>query len=497
MKIFKCLTVLLLLLSPATLFPVPAQGQTSAAEDFSTVTYSGKQYYRYTVKPKDTIYSLSRRFGVEEPELTANNPFLKKGLKTGQLLLIPVREGFTVLPAEQVLEQSAEKVPTVASGLPVVEKTVADNPGVPLLDQVFEKQHVTSFVLLLPLMLDDTADVSNLRYVEYYEGMLLAADTLRRRGISVDIAVYDIGKTVYSMNKVLSGKSFNDVDYIIAAANNAQLPELSKWSAVHRKHLILPFSSRIPETASNPYIYQVNPPREMSYRQLLSTDISFFQGKNILLLRTPNEEKDERQQLYAGLKSRLRQYNIPYKELTDAGLDADEGHDYQEVIEPALSSEIVNLIVPAPVSLTESNRIISLIGASANAVDDCRVELLGYPEWIALNKSNLPQLYRMKAQIYGNYFVDFTNPDVRHFTVRYSEVFGKDVMNTYPCYAMMGYDVALHFTGMSLCFDFGIAPLQHRMCFVQPSADGGWYNSNVYLIQYHPNRTVTAEILPQ
>jgi len=493
MKQTRCLSVLLLLLVSATLFSLPAfsqyvAGQPSATEEIQTVTYSGKSYYRYTVKPKETIYSLTKRFGVEEAELVANNPFLKKGLQIGQVLLIPVKEGVTVMPV-------VENQP-VTETLPRVEETVVLNEN-PLMDQAFEKKHVTSFALLLPLMLGDTADVSNLRYVEYYEGMLLAADTLRRRGVSIDIAVYDIGKTLYSMNRVLQHESFDNVDYIIAAANNAQMPELSKWASLHSKKLILPFSSRIPETASNPFIYQVNPPREMSYKQLLSMDISAFRGKNILLLRTPKEENDERQQLFDGIKSRLQQYNIPFRELTDAGLKVDDGHTYKEVLEPALSSELVNLIIPAPISLTESNRIISLVGAAANAVDKCKVELYGYPEWIALNKSNLPLLYKMHTQIYGNYFVDFTLPSVRRFEIRYSETFGKDVMNTFPRYAMMGYDVTLYFTGMRLNFDFGIAPLQHQMHFVQTSPDSGWYNNNVYRIQYHPNRTVSAEILAQ
>ena len=57
-----------------------------------TIAVNGKQYYQYSVQPKETIYGLSKRFNISQEELLAMNPFLSEGLKIGHVLTIPVRE---------------------------------------------------------------------------------------------------------------------------------------------------------------------------------------------------------------------------------------------------------------------------------------------------------------------------------------------------------------------------------------------------------------------
>lgn len=40
--------------------------------------------------------------------------------------------------------------------------------------------------------------------VEYYEGFLMAVDSLKRTGISLDLYVYDCGKEVSTLNTILA-----------------------------------------------------------------------------------------------------------------------------------------------------------------------------------------------------------------------------------------------------------------------------------------------------
>lgn len=55
-------------------------------------TVNGKQYHYYVVQPKDTIYSLCRSLGVEKAEIERYNPSVVDGLKIGQTLYFPVGE---------------------------------------------------------------------------------------------------------------------------------------------------------------------------------------------------------------------------------------------------------------------------------------------------------------------------------------------------------------------------------------------------------------------
>lgn len=53
---------------------------------------NGVSYHTYIVKQHETIYALSKRFGVEESEIFRLNPGARDGLKTGQELLLPASE---------------------------------------------------------------------------------------------------------------------------------------------------------------------------------------------------------------------------------------------------------------------------------------------------------------------------------------------------------------------------------------------------------------------
>jgi LysM repeat protein len=65
----------------------------------------------YTVEPKETLYSLSKKFGISVDELKSYNPQLDKGLKIGQVIRIPATtdngENIDAVP-EQTTSVSAE-----------------------------------------------------------------------------------------------------------------------------------------------------------------------------------------------------------------------------------------------------------------------------------------------------------------------------------------------------------------------------------------------------
>jgi spore germination protein YaaH len=54
------------------------------------VQVDGKNYYSYTVEPKDGLYAISRKFGVSQADLHACNKGLESGLTIGQIILVPV-----------------------------------------------------------------------------------------------------------------------------------------------------------------------------------------------------------------------------------------------------------------------------------------------------------------------------------------------------------------------------------------------------------------------
>ncbi len=50
--------------------------------------------------------------------------------------------------------------------------------------------------------------------VEYYEGFLMAVDSLKRSGVSIDLYTYNSGPENASLNPILSKKEMKDMDII-------------------------------------------------------------------------------------------------------------------------------------------------------------------------------------------------------------------------------------------------------------------------------------------
>ena len=121
----------------------------------------------HKVKRKETIFSVSREYGISEQELINANPELKKGMKKGQLLCIPYPSATPVQPTPK---EDLYAVPPSNSELFRKSKETPKNIS------------TIKAALLLPFQEDNGM-------VEYYEGFLMAVDSLKRTGTSLDLYV--------------------------------------------------------------------------------------------------------------------------------------------------------------------------------------------------------------------------------------------------------------------------------------------------------------------
>ena len=81
----------------------------------SQVNMNGKAYYAHIVLERQTIYGITKAYGVTEEDLYAANPMLaQEGLKAGTVLYVPVVSEQKVVTRPEEKEKPAEKVETPA-----------------------------------------------------------------------------------------------------------------------------------------------------------------------------------------------------------------------------------------------------------------------------------------------------------------------------------------------------------------------------------------------
>lgn len=270
---------------------VPVKEEQPAAADSSMV--------KHVIEPKETLYAISKRYGVSVAELQAANPEVSKNMPIGATLLIPVRstEGATLpvpqtqaeAPKMDALQPQAEapkvETPKAEAEAPTIEAPEAEEsvlpapklqtdslPAVQQADsaqvQPLQLPYDSSMLSALPLRIayllpfqveaakrDGQVD----RFIDFYEGALLAIYEAQACGQHFEIFTYDVQKSDIAIQKVLKKGEMQNLDAIIGPAYPAQVSHAALFAKQNRIPCIIPFTNKVSGLEHNPYLMQFNP----------------------------------------------------------------------------------------------------------------------------------------------------------------------------------------------------------------------------------------------
>ncbi|HET9570142.1 MAG TPA: LysM peptidoglycan-binding domain-containing protein [Bacteroidales bacterium] len=449
-----------------------------------TVILFEKTYYKYEVKAKETIYSLCKRFNTTPEELQSLNPTVSAGLKKGQVLLIPAHD-LEKKEADQVVV-----APLIKSNDTTVRTAMGSEKRKNTLFISTDRPRIT---VLLPFAPTNVAG-SNERYIEFYEGLLLAVDSLKSLGLSFEVQALECGHDAATISKLIDNGQLDETDYCIGGTTPEQISLLSEWAKKNHRYLIFPFSSRIPEMESNPYLFQTNTPHLYMFDRLADYAAQRVGDTNVIFLKASTDESDIRAQLIPRVQAKFKRLGIPYIEVAD-----DEN---LELLSKALSETKLNQIMPTPLNMQETNNLLTRLGAFHKANPNFQMVLVGYPDWMAINKGYQKYLYDLNTIIYSNFYADTQQKNVRDFQILFNQTYDQNLMNTYPKYGMMGYDIAGYFIPR-MVFEKSevsdtvryLSPLQSEFKFGTTNALSGASNQSFFIIRYTPENEVEVKVM--
>ena len=129
---------------------------------------------------------------------------------------------------------------------------------------------------------------------------------------------------------------------------------------------------------------------------------------------------------------------------------------------------------------------------------DPEVSLFGYPEWQTYT-SMYNQFHKNDTYLYSIFYLDENQPKVENVKAQYIRWYNKNIINSYPRFAYLGYDVATCFMTAVHKYgaDFGegivntnIRTLQSAAYFVRENEKGGYTNNGIYFVHYKTDSTV-------
>jgi LysM repeat protein/ABC-type branched-subunit amino acid transport system substrate-binding protein len=435
-----------------------------------------KEIY-YTVSARETMYNICRIFKTTEKELLKLNPELAGGLRRGMTLRVPLRINEKDIPKEQ--EPDARKVNAMLQAKREIK--LVNAPKV---------------ALLLPYNAANrnAANTAGSHIIEYYEGLLLAVDSLRNMGYSTELFVYDIGDDTSVLRKVLreDEEKLKDVNLIIGGVSNEQIKMIADFAQKNKTKYVIPFTSRNDEVLSNAYIFQINTPQNLLYANAIYAGANLFAKYNILFLDTKDEGSQT--EFIGEFKKDLKERNISYR---DAVYDAS---NFPESIETTLSTDKPNVIIPVSRSLDALMKIKTVLRSIAETKPEYKINLFGYPIWQTYVKDCLEDFHALDTYIYSLFYADNMNPSVKIFYEKYKNWFSKNPMSTFNKYEMLGFDTGMYFFGAlhhyGANFENNLSEIKYKSIqtgfnFERVNNWGGYINTNIYIIHYNKDFTIT------
>ena len=425
----------------------------------------------HKVERKETIFSISREYGITEEELIAANPELKKGkLKKGTFLFIPYGKN----------EKQAQQQETTT---PVKELT--NEEAFSQNEELKKDIKTIKAAVLLPFMAGSTTNQDEqLRMVEYYEGFLMAVDSLKKQGVSIDLYTYDTKGKTATTNNILAKKEMKDMDIIFGPANTQDMDALATFADKNDIRLVVPFAPKVDEVFKNPHIYQVNTPQSYLYSEVYEHFTRKFGDCNVIFLNASNGDR-EKDDFIKGLKSELRNDGISYRDFTVTG----NFYELTTVMDTLKN----NVFIPTSGKSTALVKILPQLTQIRREMPHYNMNLFGYPEWQTYTNDYLASFYEIDTYFYSSFYTNNLFPAAVNFTHSYRRWYSKDMANIYPKYGMLGYDTGYFFLkGLSKygnkmeenLSSIQVTPIQTGFKFERVNNWGGFINRKVLFVHF-------------
>lgn len=443
-------------------FSSPAQINIADNKASSQTTFR-----EHKVAKGETLYSISKSYNTTVEAIITNNPAVKEGLKEGMVLQFPSKQ------------YKETKLPDNLN-LPVVNTTITDVVRT-------KEDDIIRVAVLLPF-LDNKNKGQKEKMTEFYEGFLLGVKELKEKGYNAEIYAFDIGTETDTkkLESLLGTAEMNDLDFIVGGVSNQQIDVISRFSKKTGIKYVIPFGTKSRVAATNPHVFQATTSPSNLYDWVTTAFIDHFKDHNIIFVSEKGSDNNKND-FVSELKKALTRENIPFK--TQGATE-----NLVKELKSKLSTSSQNMIIPTSSSDNTLKRIFYYL----QTIDSPNVSLFGYPEWQTYTHE-YSQLHKYNTYLYSIFYLDEKQYKVQSVKEQYTRWYNKNIINSYPRFAFLGYDVATFF--MTAVHKYGanfennihevhVPILQAAACFERENDKGGYINTGIFFVHYKTDSSV-------
>ena len=438
----------------------------------------------HKVKRKETIFGISRMYDLTIDELIEANPEMKEPgyeLKKGTMLKIPYAKNADK-PANSVSgnpSQTASSSQTSTSSQTSNATQTSNNANAGISNRAIR------LGVMLPLH-DINGD--GRRMVEYYRGVLMACDSLKKLGISVDVHAWNAAEDA-NIPQLLTDPAAANCDLIIGPLYSKQMDVLSDFVQKNDIQLLIPFSINAPQLVDNRHIFQVYQSPTEQNESTITHFLQKFKDYHPVFIDC-NDSTSKKLNFTSGLRRQLDQRGIAYN-LTN--LKTEESSFVK-----AFSTTQPNVVILNTGRSPELGIAFSKINGMKVNHPDLNITMFGYTEWLGYTNTHLDNFYKYNTFIPSVFYFNPVSPATKRLQQKYRWNFHADMMNVPARFAITGFDHAYFFlrglhkygkffngTAGTSSYPYVQTPLQFERY-----ANGGMRNRTMLFVHYRPDMVI-------
>jgi LysM repeat protein len=424
--------------------------------------YNG--WKKHIVFKGETFYSISKKYEVSIDSLMLANKNFPQGLRDGDTINIPV------------------KVPDVYN----IVKDKLRPDTLPFIKPLFQTYKIA---LLLPFFLDENDVIAENRKphekesvhpqsiigLQFYEGVLMALDSLKKLGLNAKVYVYDTGKDTAQVKEILRKDELKSMDLIIGPLYLSGFNIAANFAKQYNIPIVAPFIQQNLILSDNPFVSKILPAPATQFEQLAAYIKAYYSGQNILIVHNAGMSDKP---LASAFVNKLKEGGLAAKEIiySVSGLSG---------VQAALSFSKTNIIVvPSNDQVFVTDFVSKLNFSSA----DKNIILFGTDNWLNFDNLDVNYLHRLNTHLPLLTHIDYDNPKVKEFVLGYRGQFFNEPSN----FSFQGFDVSffylnqLHKYGKSFLARNGLKyqGLQVNFNLSRISGESGFENKSIIIVKY-------------
>ncbi len=487
--------------------------------------YNEEGFAYHKVKRKETLYSISKYYKVTVQDIrNANAELGWGGPKTGQVMKIP-------LPQVIDLPESSRDTVPIDSFLYAPRDTTMETYDYEELqydhDNLRRTYRIAYFIPFdfdepepLDSLIKDVESISrrnriieryrreakkpqSVDFLEFFQGSLLAIDSMQQIGMKLEVSYYDTKKSMARMNEILEEPGMKNMDLIIGPFNYFNLEIASAFAQEHKIPIVSPFYNKMDYLWDNPYLFQVNPSLDRTYRDLAKL-VASKHNYNIVYVREQDSLDGDKNVLlqeliFDGFDDYRPENPVIFKEMVLT-------MEHTTEIVHSLSKDRKNLVIVPSSNEALTSMIVSSLYFRLNDFD---IEVIGTPYWTEFSSINYRYYHKLSLMFYSSFWMDLLDPEVDAFLARYRDHFYAEpsaMRHQGINYGIAGYDITLYFANALRLygprFILSLDEYKPKLVldtyrFSRVSSAGGYENTKIGFYQFRPDMSIIEFEVPE